>query len=286
MANARHATLGDGGGGKFNNVDGVITDYEFTTEHPFSKGGKRSSKSDFSPLYGVLTARMDGTTEPDIDVMLVGSADDFVVSDEGKTITPVDSQKVWSKSQWGKLIASMETAGIATENADYAEGVYNYDPILGQRVRFQQEVQLDKAGKVKTRTGKGRDGKPREYNDTTTIVVQSYGEAEVPKKGAKVTANTKVTKAAGGKANGKAVEVDLTDIADEALAGLIEKFGSEFKKDKLVSAPGQLYLKKNFADNADELRVILHSDAYLSGAEERGILGEYSAKTGLITAAV
>ena len=74
---SRPAKLSEGGGGKFNGVDGVITGYEFTTTHPFSKGGR--SKSDFSPLYGVLSARMDSAKEDDIDVMLVGSADDFEI---------------------------------------------------------------------------------------------------------------------------------------------------------------------------------------------------------------
>ena len=270
MPNARHATLSEGGGGRFNNVDGVITNYEFTTVHPFAKEGNRRSKSDFNPLYGVVTAQMDGAKEPDVDVLLVGSADDFEISDEGKTITPADGGNgVWAKGQWGKFIASLETLGCETENADYAESVFNYEPIIGRRVRFQQEQQFDKAGKLKKRMGKGRDGKPREYDDTTTVVVADYGVA----KGAK--GGTTTTTKAASKANGAAKEVDLTDTADEALVGLLDKFGGSAPKAKLVSAPAQLFLKKNYPDHSDELRKIIYDDDYLNDAVTRGIVSEY-----------
>ena len=275
---SRPAKLSEGGGGKFNGVDGVITGYEFTTTHPFAKGGR--STSDFSPLYGVLSARMDSAKEDDIDVMLVGSADDFEVSDEGKTLTPVDGVNgVWSKSQWGKFIASLEKLGCETENADYAEGVYNYEPIIWRRVRFVQEQQFDKAGKLKRRMGKGRDGKPREYDDTTTVVVADYGVVETTKKGAKGAATTR----AAGKANGAATEVDLTDKADEALVGLLDKFGGSAPKAKLVSAPAQLFLKKNFAEHSDELRKMLYDDDYINEAVKRGVISEYDQSSKLQT---
>ena len=271
MANARHATLSEGGGGKFNNVDGVILGYEFSTVHPFAKEGQRRSKSDFNPLYGVLTAQMDGAKESDVDVLLVGSADDFEISDSGKTITPVEEgRSVWAKGQWGKFIASLEKLGCETENADYAENVFNYEPIIGRRVRFQQEQQFDKAGKLKKREGKGRDGKPREYDDTTTVVIADYGMAEAVKKGAKTT-----TVKAAGKANGAVKEVDLTDTADEALVGLLDKFGGSAPKAKLVSAPAQLFLKKNYPDHSDELRKIIYDDDYLNDAVKRGVVSEY-----------
>ena len=274
MANARHATLSEGGSGKFHNMDGVITDYEFTTVHPFAKEGTRRSQSDFAPLYGVLTAQMDGAKEPDVDVLLVGSADDFYITDRNKTLTPVaEGRSVWAKGQWGKLIASLETLGCETENADFAEGVFNYQPIIGRRVRFQQEQQFDKNGKLKKRMGKGRDGKPREYDDTTTVITADYGMAvTTPTKGAKgVTTMTKVA----SKANGAAKEVDLTDTADEALVGLLDKFGGSAPKAKLVSAPAQLFLKKTYPAHSDELRKILYDDEYLNDAVTRGVLAEY-----------
>ena len=281
MANARHATLSEGGSGKFNNVDGVITNYEFTTVHPFAKEGQRRSRSDFSPLYGVLTAQMDGAKEADVDVLLVGSADDFEISDGGKTITPVEEgRSVWAKGQWGKFIASLEKLGCETENADYDENVFNYEPIIERRVRFQQEQQFDKGGKLKKRTGKGRDGKPREYDDTTTIVVSDYGVAEITKKGgAKGTTTTK----AASKPNGAAKEVDLTDTADEALVGLLDKFGGSAPKSKLVSAPAQLFLKKNFAEHSDELRKMLYDDEYINSAVVRMIIGSYDQSSKLQT---
>ena len=267
---SRPAKLSEGGGGKFNNVDGVISDYKFTTTHPFTRGDnptrQRRSTSDFKPLYGVVTAQMDGAKEPDVDVLLVGNADDFEIQDDGKTLEPVDGGNgVWAKGQWGKFIASLEKLGCETENADYAEGVFNYEPIIRRRVRFVQEQQFDKSGKLKKRMGKGRDGKPREYDDTTTIVVADYGTVAV----------VGMTTKAASKANGAAKEVDLTDTADEALVGLLDKFGGSAPKAKLVSAPAQLFLKKNFAEHSDELRKMLYDDDYINAAVERGVITAY-----------
>lgn len=274
----RPAKLGEGGGGKFGNKDGVIKDYEFTTVHPFAQEGKRS-KSDFNPLYAVLTARMDDSEEDDIDVLLVGSADEFEIEDNGKTLVPAEEgRQIWAKSQWGKFIASLEAAGCATENPDYEEGAaFNYEPIINHRVHFIQEEQFDKSGKLKMRKGKGRDGKPREFKDTTTVVSADFGEVDAAptKRGAKTTVaskTSKVTKAAGGRPNGKAVEVDLDEQADEAILGVLGLFGGSCPKTKLTDAKAQLYLKKHFADTSDELRRMLFDVDYLTAAAERGVI--------------
>ena len=284
---ARHATLGSGGG-KFNGVAGVIVDYEFTTTHPFAKpGGRRNSE--FNPLFGVLRAQMDGSQPPDTDVMLVGSADDFEVSDEGKTITPLDGRPVWDKSQWGRFIKSLEDLKVATENDEYAEGVYNYNPIIGRRVRFAQEQQFDQNGKLKQREGKGRDGKKRLFDDTTTVVTADYGSVAASKTTQTKTATVSpATRPAAGKPNGRvqAAEADLTDTLDEALVGLLDKFGGSCSKAKLASAPAQLYLKKTFPENSDDVRRGVYDDEYILGAVERGIIASYeqSGKSQLITA--
>ena len=282
----RPARLSEGGGGKFNGADGVITNYEFTEVHPFAREGRRST-SDFKPLYGVLTARMDSAKENDVDVMLVGSADDFEISDNGKTITLAEgSNGVWGKSQWGKFIASMEHLGIETESGEVSDESYNYEPIIGRRVRFVQEQQFNKNGKLKKRTGKGRDGKLREYDDTTTVVTADYGYTTTAQS-TSASPTTKTTAATkSGKPNGAAKEVDLTDQADEALVGLLDKFGGSAPKAKLVSAPAQLFLKKNYPANSDVLRKIIYDDDYLNSAVERGIVSEYkqSDKQQLISA--
>lgn len=276
----RKSSFSEGGGGKFNNIDGVILSYEFTTSHPFAKEGqRRRGKSDFSPLYAVLTARMDGAEADDVDVMLVGDANDFEVEDDGLTLMPAkDGQKVWEKSQWAKFIRSWEAAADDGAEDEDTNGGFNYSPIVNTRVRFMQEVQLDKTGKVKTRKGKGRDGKERDYNDTTTVVSAFYGTADAPVKGRAATA-TKTTKAAGGKANGKAVEVDLTQMADAALVGLLDKFGGSATVAKLIGASGQLYLKKNYPDTADELRKIVGDPDFLNAAVEREAISEFDGTT-------
>lgn len=188
--------------------------------------------------------------------------------------------------------------------------MFNYEPIIGRRVRFVQEQQFDKSGKLKTRKGKGRDGKERDYNDTTTVVLADYGvvlstpvdwdRSRPPSQGKTVTSpvthtikgSTRTTTATrSGKSNGAPTEVftrdvDLTSIADEALVSLLEKFGGSSPKSKLVSAPAQLFLKKNFAEHADEIRKILYDDDYINTAVERGIIMGYeqSGKQQMLTA--
>src|SRR5882672_2677152 len=80
------------GGGFLNNVVGEITDYEFTPDFP-GGDGKRSSKSDFNPLYFVITVDVDGAEKPAVTTLFVGSADDFEISADGKTLEPVDESK-------------------------------------------------------------------------------------------------------------------------------------------------------------------------------------------------
>ena len=63
MAGARPSSF-KAGGGFLNNVDGVIVNYEFTTEFPGSSGRASKKKSDFSPLYCVLSAQIDGADDP------------------------------------------------------------------------------------------------------------------------------------------------------------------------------------------------------------------------------
>lgn len=280
----RHARFSEGGR-KFNGVDGVITGYQFTTVHPFAKEGRQSSSS-FNPLYGVITARMDGAKEDEIDVLLVGSADDYDISDEEATLTPIDGKAPWPHSQWAKFIFSLEHLGVECESDTVGEDSYNYTPIIGRRVRFSQEIQFDKTGKVKTRKGKGRDGKERDYNDTTTVVAADYGYVSSSAPTSASGQKGAVKSPTAGKPNGKIAEVDLTKQADLALAGLLEKFGGSTPKVKLVSAPAQLFLKKNYPNTSDELRKMLYDDDFLNGAVERGAISEYkqSSKEQLITA--
>lgn len=265
----RHAKLSEGGsGGKFNNVDGVIRDYQFTLIHPFAK---RVSNSAFKPLYAVLTAMMDGGLIDDVDVMLVGSATDFVISDNGHTLTPSRPDgTMWAKSQWGKFIASLEKSGCATENSACADNVFNYEPIIGHRVHFVQVQQFDKTGKLKTRQGTDRNGQTRMYDDTTTVVIADHGVVALTSKD-----NGSEALLATGSSSLLSGMLDYTR-ADEALVQLLVKFGGSAPKAKLASAAAQLLLKKNFAAEADTLRKMLQDDNYLCSAVDRGVIARYA----------
>lgn len=277
MAEARHAELGEGGGGKFNNVIGIIKSYEFTTVHPFAKNPpKRRKEGEFEPLFGVLTAQMDGATKPDVDVLLVGDANDFEVSEDGLTLTPaVEGGKVWKDGQWGKLIASLEEHGVSTESGDYERGVYNYTPIVNRRVRFKQVQQFDKNGKVKQREGKGRGGVGKKmYDDTTTVVCEDFGYAEVVKASA-ATSKSAAKRQAAGKTSKPAPSGVTTETMDEALVMLLDKFDGECPKAKIVSGPAQFALKKAYGEDADEIRRGIYDDEYLNDAVTRGVISGY-----------
>src|SRR5262245_2878038 len=80
-------------GGYLNNVEGNISDYKFGTEFPGAekKAPKKSKGEDeFHSLYFWVEVTPDGGAEAQSTTLFVGSADDFEISDDGKTLTPVD----------------------------------------------------------------------------------------------------------------------------------------------------------------------------------------------------
>lgn len=275
MAGARPSGFKKGGG-FLNNVDGVILGYEFTPDFPNPNGAPRKkSKSDFSPLYAVLKVQVDGAAQPVTTTLFVGSADDFEIEDDGHTLVPVEEgYTLWGSSEWARFIESMCLNGNGNfSEDDLPEDAINFEAIINKRVRFVQEKDLDKTEKRGKRKSK-KTGK--EYDQTQLVVSTVYPDA-APARGAGKSASAPrtVTKAAT-KPNGKAKEVDLTETADEALQGLLEKFGGEAPKAKLVSAPAQMFLKKNYPDTADEIRKMIYDDDYLNGAVEREVIADYA----------
>lgn len=273
------------GGGFLNNVDGVIVNYEFTPDFPFQSEQPRKRKaSDFNPLYAILTARVDGAKQDVTTTLFVGSADDFEIEDDGHTLTPVEEGiALWASGEWQRFIKSMvDNGGENFSEDDLPEDVINFEAILNKRVRFVQTKDLEKTDKRGKRKSK-KTGK--EYDQTQLEVSTVYGDAEPVKRNATAKPATRATKPAG-KPNGKAVEVDLTDTAKEAVIGLLEKFGGSCPKAKLVSAPAQMYLKKNYPDTAEEVRKIIYDDDFLNAMVEEGDIKEYdqSGKAQTITA--
>ena len=287
MAGARPSAFRKGGG-FLNDVDGEITNYEFTTEFP-GGGGKRKSKSDFNALYSVLSVRVDGADEDVETTFFVGSADEWEISDDGKTLT--GDGNLQSTIGWGLFIASLVEHGFP-EN-DLPEDEVNFEAIIGWRVRFVQQTNeraTAKYGKRKAKKGKG------EYDRTDVVVSQVYDQqaakgsrskATTRPTGARsatssrATAVTPTTSRSSSKPNGRVKEVDLTDDADALLIEILEGKDGEIKRKGLTMEVTKRRMKD---PNRDALRDLIFSDDYLTGAEERGLIG-YDQKTQTVTAA-
>jgi hypothetical protein len=256
------------GGGFLNDVDGVITGYEFTDVFP---GGdtRRQKKGDFRSLHFVLSARVDGAAEDVTTTLFAGSADDFEISENGKTITPVDDAGVRANSGLGKFIASMVEHGFPEE--DLPEDEINFEPIIDQRVRFAQVVNegaTKKYGKRKAKVGKG------EYDRTDLVVSAVYGEAETKRTGRSSSA---------GKPNGllpkssKKSTDDVAGLATSTLLDILAANDGELAKSKL---PNKVTLALMKHPLREEVRRLIYSDEFLS--MEAGWTYDQTSKTQLI----
>lgn len=202
-----------------NNVDGVIADYEFTPDFPGSTGSRK--KSDFSPLYFVLSATIDGADEPSTTTIFVGSADDFEIEDDGKTLVPVDENGgLRQNSDFSFFIDSLVKAGFPESNLP--DDKINYEAIIGTRVRFVQERNEEltkRLGKKKSKDGK------KEYDRTRLKIADVLGLADA--KGKAMS-----SKSAKPSKETAADDDDIESMATAALVALLKK------------APGKTILKK------------------------------------------
>ena len=299
MAGARPSAFRKGGG-FLNDVDGEITNYEFTTEPEFltKGGGKRKSKSDFNALYAVLSVRVDGADEDVETTFFVGSADEWEISDDGKTLT--GDGNLQATIGWGLFISSLVEHGFP-EN-DLPEDEVNFEPIIGWRVRFVQQTNekaTAKYGKRKAKKGKG------EYDRTDVVVSQVYDYVQPTARGGKAalkttarptsrsvssaasrsrTTATTATSRSSGKPNGRVQEQSERHLEDDADTLLIEILGDKDGEIKRKGLTMEVTKRRMKDPNRDALRDLIFSDDYLTGAEERGLIA-FNQKTQTVTAA-
>lgn len=230
---ARPSSFKKGGGGFLNNVDGVITGYEFTDEfngNPYS-ATKVNGKVPFHSLYCVLSARVDGADEDVTTTLFVGGADDFAVSDEGHTLTAVEEgRELGANTGFATLITTLVEAGFPETNLP--EDVINFETIIGTRVRFAQRVNAEMKAKGKKRIDKKTK---KEYDYQDLVIDQVYS---LP--GTTVAAPVKVVKPAAVKATKGASksapsvpDTDVQDLAVQTLQTILAEAGGTISKAKM-----------------------------------------------------
>lgn len=259
MAGARPSSFKQGGGGSFNGVDGVISDYEFTTTHPFASEDKKANE-DY--IYAAISADLDGNDDTQVTALFVGSADDFTISKDGKTLTPVDDDNgLRVNSPFSKFVNSLVEKGFP--ESSLPEDAINFETIIGTRVRFVQVDDVDAAGNVKKRKVLKGKFKGREFPQTHTEIGAVY---ELPGKAGKGVK-------AAPKGKGKAVEPEVDEddavatLATESLLALLKKAkGNSILKKKLpVQIINQVGAKH---PDREAVRKLVTSDEFLEAGEK------------------
>ncbi len=263
----RQTTFRKPGGGFLNNVDGVISDYQWTDEFngkPFVAGkDAKSGKERFHSLYMALYARVDGADEDVTTTLFAGSADDFEISDDGHTLTPNnDGYQLGGDIAATRFIASWEEASQGGASSD-DEDVINFEPIIGSRVRFTQRKNVEDTKKLGKR--KGKDGK--EYDRQDLVVTEVYETAKASTKG-KATA-----KPAGKSAKAaKPVEVDIKELAGQTLVAIVKAAGGTIAKAKVNLKVLVTPVLKETPDQRKPVQEFLLSDDNLDELDTEGVI--------------
>ncbi len=259
--------LKKGGGGFLNNVDGRIPDYEFTTVPP-------NGKDESEWVYLVPTIRTDGADKDVTQHLFLGSADEYEISDDGKTLTSTkgDVTAFGASTPAGRFLGTLAEKGgdelqallPDLEGGDplNLEAVFNKN---GVRVRFVQEKDekgTEKRGKREVKNK--QTGKVMLYDRTNTVISAVYELPGAPAaKGAK-------GKPAAGKGKAKANDDEVKDLATSTLNDILGATdeGSIAKpkiRVKLMQALGKNPLK-------DAVIAWLFDDNNLATLVEEGVI--------------
>lgn len=247
MASARPSGFKTGGGGFLNNVDAVITGYEFTPDFPGASG--KAKKSDFNSLYCIMDFAVDGADGASQTTLWVGSADDFDIEDDGHTLTPIDDNGgLKQNADFSFFIDSLVRAGFPESNLP--DDRINFEAIIGTRVRLVQE--RDEEATKRLGKKKSKDGS-KEYDRTKLKVkdVLALG-------GGKSAASAKKASASA--------DTDIETLASQSLIAVLKKSpGKTILKKKLpvqiINQVGAKHPQRN------EVKDMVTSDDFLSGGD-------------------
>lgn len=277
------------GGGFLNNVDGTITDYEFSDEVPSKDGrqpfkpGKdpKTGKERFHTLYCYLSARADGAEEDVTTALFAGGADDWDITEDGHVLVPTeDGRQLGASTAFAILLNSMVEAGFPEDRLP--EEDFDFRAIIGTRVRFVQRKNED----ATKRLGKRKDAKTgKEYDRQDLVVDQVYDlpSTETKSNGKAAKPNGKAAApAAKGKGKQTEPEVDLAELAGTALQEILGANKGEIAKNKLslklLTTP---CLKGN--DHREDVRKWIFDDDNLATLVEAGVIA-YNKSKGILSA--
>jgi len=283
------------GGGFLHNVDGLVVGYSFTTQPDF--GGDREQperkEGDFTALWCALTVRTDGSEANETTHLFAGSGDDFVISEDGLSLEPVNNASLWGNTAFAQFYESLVQHGV--EDVDIEDGEpLNFGHIIGARVRFVQEkdeeaMKRAAKGAAKSRgrinaqgQKKGKDGKFYDIRTLRVSEVYSTGNT-IPTEG-KPSGGSKT--AAAAKPAAKAVVKGRPSQTAAAQAAATDGSIAEFAEDTLVEILGKEKGKKisktkmNLAvtralpqdDRREDVRKYLYDDTNLEALAERGVI--------------
>ncbi len=284
----RMSSFKTGGGGFLNGKDVTIQDYQFTDEFngkPFEPGKMRDLKGKLidkpHSLNCYITFLEDGASETVSQNLRVATRfEDWDVTDDGHTITPSEGANLGGSSAFGKFMTSWEQAsGQGAESAEVEEGSFNYEAIIGSRVRLirrpysaEELERVKRLGAPIKRTGK--DGK--EYNRESLVCETVYELAQPEAKGNGKAKGGKVAQKGAQKAQA-APSDDLAELAQVALLEILEAAGGAIAKTKLslktLTTPS---LKGN--PLRDEVRKWMFEDQNLAALVTEGVITYNKAK--------
>lgn len=263
-------------GGFLNGVDGVITGYRFTSEFngvAFTPGKWQDGSEKIPNLNFELAYRVDGSENDAHTPLRAGNMNAFDVSEDGLTITPIqDGYELSANTAFARFVQTLVAptgGGDGFPEDRLPEDVFNYETIIGTRVRFAQEPVLDrKTGKPTVRKVTKGTHAGKEFPNTTTVIETVY---TLPVASAKKAVAGKPAAAKGA----KVAAVSVEDLAIATQLGILEANGGTIEKKKLTT---RVIIALKDDPNQGAVRKMVATDEFQ--ALEAG--WSYDATTGVI----
>lgn len=257
-----------GGGGFLNGATGVIVgvSHEAKEWPPKKKGGEP-----YTTVSTELLIKQDGADAPVKQFLQSGFLHDEQNVDGSVIVS--ETAVITAECGSGRFLASLDEAGF--DSTGLVESNLNdWSSVVGARVTFKREVDVEGTKQFGKRKGKTKDGKDAEYNRDFLLVAEYLGQVEVGKgsKGSKAKASAAAPKSAaarGGKANGAAKNAEVDAQVAQAESLLIDLLADGPIDRTSLSSKIVRYAAENpFSDDATEHRNTREALRKLIGSED------------------